>query len=790
MKAYGFSLRGCTIWFLGIFFVMVMLAPSLNAQSTFPIPGVPGTSSEPAPEAGAPPDTNEATPSQAAQDLANILRDPEAREALIRDLERAATPPAVPPAQAPAAEPETDPAEINIGLTILRGLRENVVDEVQGFFTRMERIPYNTQLALRAFDGNFIGRIISELTVIFLVSYGVFYAVRFAVFPLVRIAARTGREKQWLGKLWRRSLVTLLQVTPIFIASFATISYFVATNPEAEASQMQANYLGAFVVVELIRTAVRFFTSPATPELRLLPMPDRGARSFQRFATISILFLGYAQLVVVPAVSEETSIFVGRALSSLLGSISVLYAIVVVYLKRKDVADWLRQNEGESAFDQAMGAIAQRWHVPILIYLFILFAIVSTHTGNVLLPMLNSTLEFATILFLGFLATSFARSASQRRLKLPGFITSSLPMLEMRVNRLVPAFFGVIRVLIVVVVVLALISSFDFFAPYRIFGSDAGAAFLSALFGVGVIAAIAIAIYLSLSSWVDYQLNPFVGGAPTPRTITLLTLLRNALTIVIVVIALMLSLSQLGLDIGPLLASAGVLGLAISFGAQKMVEDIITGVFIQLENAMNVGDVVDVGGVVGTVEKLTVRSVTLRDLKGVVHMIPFSSAAMISNYMREFSYYVCDMGVAYREDIEEVKIAMFDAFEQLQQDEELSRHILGDLEWFGLNSFDASAIVLRARIKTVPGQQWGIGRAYNANLKVIFDARGIEIPFPHQTLYFGEDRSGNAPPVQVVLHTSEPETSKTTPVTEPTAKPVELDTPPSENDVPDSPTQA
>ncbi|NBB83086.1 MAG: mechanosensitive ion channel, partial [Alphaproteobacteria bacterium] len=233
------------------------------------------------------------------------------------------------------------------------------------------------------------------------------------------------------------------------------------------------------------------------------------------------------------------------------------------------------------------------------------------------------------------------------------------------------------------------------------------------------------------------------------REITLLTLMKNAVTVALIVIGFIMSLAQLGMNVGPLIASAGVIGLAISFGAQKMVEDIFSGIFIQAEGAMNVGDVVDVGGTVGVVEKLTVRSVTLRDLSGVVHVIPFSSAAKISNYMRDYAYHVADIGVAYRENLDEVKQAMHDAFEELKRDPDFGPSVLDELEWFGLNSFGASELVMRARIKTKPGDQWGVGRAYNAVVKRIFDERGIEIPFPHQTVYFGEDKSGQAPPLHL-----------------------------------------
>ncbi|MEX2518231.1 MAG: mechanosensitive ion channel domain-containing protein, partial [Paracoccaceae bacterium] len=209
----------------------------------------------------------------------------------------------------------------------------------------------------------------------------------------------------------------------------------------------------------------------------------------------------------------------------------------------------------------------------------------------------------------------------------------------------------------------------------------------------------------------------------------------------------------------PLIASAGVFGLAIGFGAQKMVQDIITGVFIQFENAMNVGDVVSLNGTTGVVEKLTIRSVSLRDVEGAFHIIPFSSVDMVTNFMREYGNFVCDMGIAYREDINQAKQAMHDAFDELRANPDWTHFILDDLQWFGLQALADSSVVLRARIKCAPGQQWGVGRAYNEVCKRIFDERDIEIPFPHQTIYFGVDKSGNAPPLHIFNDRREPPAS-------------------------------
>jgi len=279
--------------------------------------------------------------------------------------------------------------------------------------------------------------------------------------------------------------------------------------------------------------------------------------------------------------------------------------------------------------------------------------------------------------------------------------------------------------------------------------TNAGVTALNIVLSLAFLALGAFVIWLGVTSWVDYRLNPETGEVASAREVTLLTLLRNAVTIAIVILALMFALSEMGLNIGPLIASAGVVGLAIGFGAQKMVQDIITGIFIQFENAINVGDVITVSGTTGTVEKLSVRSVALRDVEGTVHLIPFSSVDMVSNFSKDFAYFVCDMGVAYREDIGEVRAVMHQCFEELKDDPEKGGFVLEDLEWFGLNAFGDSAVVLRARIKTLPGQQWGVGRAYNALLKTAFDARNIEIPFPHQTIVFGESKDGSTQPIRL-----------------------------------------
>lgn len=219
---------------------------------------------------------------------------------------------------------------------------------------------------------------------------------------------------------------------------------------------------------------------------------------------------------------------------------------------------------------------------------------------------------------------------------------------------------------------------------------------------------------------------------------------------------LMLVLAEIGINIGPLIAGAGVLGLAIGFGAQKRVQDIITGVFIQLENAINTGEVVTAGGITGTAERLTIRSLGIRDLSGTYHVIRFSSVDTVSNYMRGFAYHVGEYGVAYREDTDKVIVRLREAFAELIADPDQKAQILEDLEVHGVTALADSSVNIRVRIKTMPGSQWAVGRAYNRLVKYHLDAGGIEIPFPHLTMYFGEDKDGNAPPAPLLVQRPKP----------------------------------
>lgn len=239
--------------------------------------------------------------------------------------------------------------------------------------------------------------------------------------------------------------------------------------------------------------------------------------------------------------------------------------------------------------------------------------------------------------------------------------------------------------------------------------------------------------------------------AGSARVDTLLPIARNVANCTLFVLFGITLISELGINIMPLLAGAGVIGFAVGFGAQTIIKDLITGFIIIFEDLVQVGDVIVVGGKGGLVEKITIRKIQLRGLDGVVYTVPYSEISVIENMTKEFSYYLFNVGVAYRESPDEVIEVLKSIGEEMQEDEKYKANILAPLEVLGVDSFADSAVIIKARIKTLPIKQWEVGREFNRRMKYRFDELGIEIPFPHQTLYFGENKQGDAPAAKVEL---------------------------------------
>jgi moderate conductance mechanosensitive channel len=237
------------------------------------------------------------------------------------------------------------------------------------------------------------------------------------------------------------------------------------------------------------------------------------------------------------------------------------------------------------------------------------------------------------------------------------------------------------------------------------------------------------------------EVDPILKREREQKMQTLSSLLGNVAGVVIFLVAVLTALGTF-LDIGPLLASVGVFGLAISFGAQSLVKDVISGTFLLIEGQFGVGDIVRIGDVSGLVEKITIRTTVLRDGHGIVHIIPNGSITRVSNMTKNWSRAVLDIGVAYKEDVDRVMEVMRDVGRELRADPEWAPLLLDECEVLGIDSFADSAVIIRMNAKTLPLKQFPVARELRRRLKNRFDAENIEIPFPHVSFYWGD---GQAP---------------------------------------------
>ncbi len=639
---------------------------------------------------------------------------------------------------------------------VTRRFAEHAVKTAAVFATQLASAPA-TFSKLNGDERQVLLRTLRDLALVIVVTYGLFVTLRLCT---SRIDQSFGRRAATAGIVEKSMLIAASAAVDVGIVVAAWGGgYLAALTVFGEIGRMdvqQTLYLNAFMMVQLAKVALRTVLSPLAGELRLLRVSDEAARRTSRILAWIISILGYGQLLLQPILSQTVSAASGQATSALVALVALIMAISATIANRRSVTQWLLSTPDHSARHRQVRFIAARWHWPVLAYLTFLFVVVLIGPSERLFLVLSASAQALVAILLGLVVADWLARAVTKGVRLPENVNERLPLLERRVNGLVPRFLMLLRLVILAAVLAMVASAIGLFDVVGALQSRVGLAFTGSLASVLAILLFAYAAWLALTSWVDYRLNPAFGSIAASRETTLLTLLRNAATIAIVVVALMFSLSQLGLDIAPLLASAGVLGLAIGFGAQKLVQDVINGVFIQLENAINVGDVIAIGGTTGTVERLTIRSVSLRDVHGAYHIISFSSVDMVTNHMRDFSFHVGDIGIAYREDVEDARAALVDAFQELRSDPDLSDFILGDMEWFGVQSLGDSAVIVRVRIKTTPGKQWAIGRALNGAVKRIFGARGIELPFPHQTIYFGADKNGEAPPAFFAMAAPKP----------------------------------
>ncbi len=604
--------------------------------------------------------------------------------------------------------------------------------------------------------------ILIGLTVVLGAGILAFMLARALLTPLRRrfFVVPTNRLSQRLGLFLGRVATDTVPLVAFGAATFAAIGTY---EPSWTARIVALALVNALLVIGAANMMARAVFTPRLSGHQLVSVSDERAGYLFRWIR-RLVFVG-----VVGYVIAETGLILGLPLEPrnvLLNAVSLLFnvmLIMVIVQNRRAVAQAISGHRdtdaapsgGDAARSRVpklirllRGRLGDIWHVIAIAYVVVIYLIIALGIPGGFEFMMRATLLSALLILGVVLVNVVLRTAVDQLAERSPILRSRSPKVRRRIIRYLRLGEQILRYGLYAVAVLAFLQIWGIRA-FDLLGGDTGNRLAASALSIVIVAAGALVAWELVSSAIDRRMARAAASedalAQTARLRTLLPLLRNVLMIVLVAVSVLIVLSEIGIDIAPLLAGAGVIGLAIGFGAQTLVKDVITGLFNLVENTMQVGDVVNVAGNGGLVEGLTVRTVRLRDLAGNLYTIPFSEVTTVMNMTRDFSYYVFDIGVAYREDMDHVIEVVQQLGRELQEDPAYAPAILEPIEIMGVDAFADSAVILKARFKTKPIKQWYVGREFNRRMKKRFDELGIEIPFPHTTVYFGVDKQGTAP---------------------------------------------
>ena len=436
---------------------------------------------------------------------------------------------------------------------------------------------------------------------------------------------------------------------------------------------------------------------------------------------------------------------------NVVGLVLALLLVIFLLQNRAQVAGWIAgRTAAGSGWGRLRRSLAEIWPVLAVLYISGIYLIYALRIEGGFLYVARATVLSLVIIVAGQLLVRFVRELSRRGFAISPELKAQFPTLEQRANRYLPILTGLTGAAVYILTALTVLQAWNIGA-FAWLGSDLGRRIIGNLLSIGIVLVVAIVMWETVASAIERYLIR-IDASDTPRRTrvrTLLPLFRTAILCVIVVMTSLIVLSHIGIDIAPLLAGAGVVGVAIGFGSQALVKDIITGLFILMEDQIAVGDVVDVGkDHAGVVEAISVRTIRLRDQAGTVHTVPFSEVTSVKNLTRDFAYVVARITISYGEDIDKVVEILRQVSEELMQDEALRPSILDSFDYQGVDSLGDSSVVLLVRIRTIASKQWAVGRAFNRLIKIAFDKHGIATRDPASISLVGAppgfDDSGRA----------------------------------------------
>jgi small conductance mechanosensitive channel len=555
----------------------------------------------------------------------------------------------------------------------------------------------------------------------------------------------------WWRKAWRALLFVASAAAPYIALLGVSAIVFSVLPVGAILSGLAALVISTLILYRVLRAVARVLLDPDMPNARLLPIDDSLAQRtwswVARLITLSAVYFLSTHTLLTIGVAEEFYQVVRGVMIIVIAS--VLSAMIARLGQTQRTVGVASEGDRRRLWPSVWATLRTIWPTLAIasVWCATLRAIFSSHHG--VSSLVTTFLQMAVLVGVGIALLWGVDLLFNHAAVLNERLGRYIPGLERRTRRYLKALGWSSRVLIVLVLLLTIVQVWGVDIA-RLMTSPLGTGLLSRVITLLVTAAFVVFV-VDLSTFISQKLveSTPAGVGPSRKRKTLVPLTATVIKYGALFVGGLNILHLIGVNITPILAGVGILSLAVGFGAQTLVKDIINGLFILVEDSIAVGDVVTIRGTAGLVEAVNLRTIQLRDLQGSVHIIPNSQVETITNMTKDYSYYLLDVGVAYREDTDEVIAALQEIDADMRADAAFAADMLAPIEVLGVDRFTDAAVVLRARLQTKPIKQWSVGREFNRRMKKLFDARGIEMPFPQRTLSWGEPKRGGAVPLQL-----------------------------------------
>lgn len=454
----------------------------------------------------------------------------------------------------------------------------------------------------------------------------------------------------------------------------------------------------------------------------------------RRIVTVAVSGIAFANVALLLGLHRAGY----AALLRLVMLVVHLFVVVIILQCRRPVAQAIRAPAGrEGSAARARNRVAGLWHYLAIALDLALWAVwaLNIHNGYTLL--LQYFVGTVAVVLITRLAGIVVLGLIDRGFRISPEILQRFPGLEARANRYLPLLRRIVASVIAFIGFVALLEVWGVDAIVWFYGGQIGSRLLSAVVTIGIAALAAAAIWEIANALMDRQVNALSRDGHYARAARLRTfqpMLRTALLCLIVTVVGLTALSEIGVNVAPLLAGAGIVGIAIGFGSQKLVQDLITGLFLLLENTVQVGDDVTVSGLSGKVENVSIRTIRLRAADGAVHIVPFSAVTTLTNASRGAGNAAVSVNVAYKEDTDRAGQILKDIVDEMRREAEYRSMIRGELELWGVDRVDGAMASIVGQIRCTDAGRWPVQREFNRRMKRRFQECGIEIATASQTI--------------------------------------------------------